>query len=124
MASGLQLPAQPGPTQPAGSSPSPSPTNPAPTATTTQSATPTAVGNAPSPSPTAQVSLKVGNTGGEGVYLRQSPRMDDKLRPWPDNTPMVVIGPRVEGDGHMWEKVRAPDGSEGYIPAEFLIGEP
>ena len=66
------------------------------------------------------VHLKVGNTGGDGVFLRRSPRMDDKIRPWMDGTAMVVIGPTVTGDGHTWQHVRAPDGSEGYVPSEYL----
>ena len=37
---------------------------------------------------------------------------------------MIVIGPREIGDGHVWEKVRAPDGTEGYIPSEYLVGIP
>ncbi|HZK66356.1 MAG TPA: hypothetical protein VFD42_02260, partial [Chloroflexota bacterium] len=78
----------------------------------------------PSPMPTGQAGLRVGNTGGEGVWLRRTPNLDDKIRPWMDGTPMVVTGPRVMGDGRIWEKVRAPDGVEGYIPAEYLVGGP
>ena len=67
------------------------------------------------------VALKVGNTDGEGVYIRRTPRMDDRIRPWRDGTPMVVIGPVVVGDGQTWNHVRAPDGTEGYIPAQYLV---
>lgn len=81
-------------------------------------------GATPSPPSVRESRLQVGNTGGEGVYLRRTPRMDDRLQPWPENSPMVVIGPREIGDGHVWEKVRAPDGTEGYIPSEYLVGIP
>lgn len=66
--------------------------------------------------------MRVGNTDGQGVYLRRTPRIDDKIRPWMDNTPMVVVGPAESGDGTNWLRVRAPDGTEGYIPAEYLVG--
>ena len=122
----LQPPVQP--TQGVSGSPSPIPSPVAP-ATVSPAAEPTQTSRVtPQPtstvSPTNQASFMVGNTGGEGVYMRATPRMDDKLKPWPDNTPMVIIGPREVGDDHMWEHVRAPDGSEGYIPAEYLVGTP
>lgn len=123
-ASGLQSPPQ---AQLHESGPIPMPTPGVPPSTQTPVApspgTPVASQNTPTVA-TAEATLFVGNTGGEGVYLRATPRMDDTLSPWPENTPMVVIGSRVEGDGHMWERVRAPDGSEGYIPAEYLVGRP
>lgn len=107
--------------------PTATPEPPAPTATPGRTEvpmpTPTRDGlPTPGPSPTGQAALRVGNTGGEGVWLRRTPNLDDKIRPWMDGTPMVVIGPRVVGDGRMWEKVRAPDGVEGYIPPEYLVG--
>lgn len=124
VAPGIQPPAQAMPAQSGESSSIPG--APAPTQTLTAQPQGTTVPppTAPTASATAEATLFVGNTGGEGVYLRATPRMDDLLRPWPENTPMVVISPRIEGDGHMWERVRAPDGSEGYIPAEYLVGHP
>lgn len=47
--------------------------------------------------------------------------MEDKIRPWPENTPMVVVGSPETGEGRLWQRVRAPDGAEGYVPAEFLV---
>lgn len=66
--------------------------------------------------------MRVGNTDGQGVYLRRTPRMDDTIRPWVDGTPMVVLGPPETGEGHSWLRVRAPDGTEGYIPVQYLVG--
>ena len=101
----------------------------APTGTPVASPSPTAT-PAPSPSPTPTQAnapatgqtLRVGNTDGQGVFLRRTPQMNDKVRPWLDGTPMVVVGPSVAGDGHTWQHVRAPDGTEGYIPSEYLVG--
>lgn len=72
---------------------------------------------------TPQVML-VGNTGGLGVFVRRTPHPEDKLQAWQDGTKMEVIGPSVESEGKRWYKVRAPDGAEGYIPAEFLVNAP
>ncbi len=71
--------------------------------------------------PTPTAILKVGNTDGQGVYLRKTPQMSDKIRPWLDGTAMTILGPQVTGDGHNWQHVRAPDGVEGYVPAEYLV---
>ena len=93
-----------------------------PTPEPAATATPTI---APTPDPAAnsgdQMILRVGNTDGEGVYQRRTPRMEDKIRPWRDGTPMVIVGPAEVGDGQTWNHVRAPDGTEGYIPVQYLI---
>ncbi|MGE5617877.1 MAG: hypothetical protein ACM3US_01320 [Sphingomonadaceae bacterium] len=68
--------------------------------------------------------MAVGNTDGQGVYLRRTPRMDDRLKAWRDGSRMEVTGGIVEGDGRDWRKVRAPDGAEGYIPVEYLLPIP
>ncbi len=99
-------------------------------AATTATPAPTATVAPPTPSPTvAQANaavteqlLKVGNTDGQGVFLRRTPQMSDKVRVWLDNTPLVVVGPPVAGDGHTWQHVRAPDGTEGYVPSEYAVG--
>lgn len=121
---------QPAPTaeptgpQPTAAQPSATP-QPAPTRTAVAvrpASSPTAVPAAtPGPTAQSQATLRVGNTDGQGVFLRRTPRMDDKIRVWRDNTPMVVIGPAVDADGHSWQHVRAPDGTEGYIPSEWLV---
>jgi hypothetical protein len=121
---GLQPPTSALPAQPGGSEASPTPAPGAPTQTPVTPSQGTPGAATATPAAATDATLYVGNTGGEGVYIRATPRMDDTLRPWADNTPMVVIGPRIEGDGHMWERVRAPDGSEGYIPSEYLVGRP
>ena len=50
----------------------------------------------PTPEATATVAtlqyVRVANTGGIGVYLRNNPRMSDKSVPWPDGTRLEIIG--------------------------------
>ncbi len=81
---------------------------------------PTAVPTATAAPVTPQLMI-VGNTDGQGVYLRRTPSLDDKLKAWRDGSRMEVMGKNVEGDGHKWMKVRAPDGTEGFIPEEYLV---
>jgi len=69
--------------------------------------------------PTAEV-FRVANTNGQGVYMRRTPNMDDRVRAYPDGTEMNVIGDDVEAGGIQWRHVRAPDGITGYVPAEYV----
>lgn len=120
----------------------------APTPLPTSAVTPTAVPSAsrastptriaqPTPVATATVSvlagatrvisrttngqtLYVANTDGLGVYLRQAPGSNDKLKVWPDDTPMVVVGPSQPVGGSTWQNVRDPDGDVGWIPSPYL----
>ncbi len=98
----------------------PSPTAtaaPRPAPTTTQAVVrPTAT-----PVPDRPQTMIVGNTEGQGVFLRRTPNMNDRLRAWMDGARMEIIGPSVESDGLRWAKVRAPDGAEGYIPEQYLV---
>ena len=115
--------------------PRPRPTSPRPPETSqplpalpiSPTATPQ-LGSAPAvPSPPAgatavvQPVMKVGNTDRMGVYIRRTPNMNDKIRPWTDGTPMVVLGKPETIDGISWTKVRAPDGTEGYVPSQYLV---
>ena len=67
--------------------------------------------------------MYVGNTDGEGVYLRNSPAMDDKNKAYPDGTALTIIGDDVTGDGQTWKHVKAPDGTEGYVPAQYTTDQ-
>ena len=75
------------------------------------------------PVTTADV-VYVGNTGGLGVFLRRTPQAADRLKAYPDNTRLVVIGPDVGAEGRTWRHVRTPDGVEGYVPAQYTSGQP
>lgn len=73
------------------------------------------------PTPSSSTTMVVGNTGGMGVYLRRTPIMADRLRAWADNTTMQVLETGITSEGRQWTKVRAPDGTEGYVPAQYLV---
>jgi hypothetical protein len=66
----------------------------------------------------------VGNTDREGVYIRKTPVMADKLQAYPDGTELTIIGDDVDGDGQHWKNVRTPDGLEGYVPAIYTTDAP
>lgn len=87
---------------------------------------PTPVRQVPTPTPVPDKPkvMVVANTDGIGVYLRRSPKLDDRLRPWVEGTRFEVSGDPVEADGVQWLKVKAPDGVEGFIPARFLVAAP
>jgi hypothetical protein len=90
--------------------------SPAATATTAAPA-----GPAPS---TAARTFIVANTGGEGVYLRRTPRLADRDTAYADGTRLVAIGDDVTGEGLSWRHVRAPDGKTGYVPAQYTTEAP
>ena len=119
-----------------GSAPAATPTTAAPTSAPTvaatetraAAATPTAT-TAPKPTSTPEAGpatqkVYVGNTDGEGVYLRKTPNMDDKLTAYPDGTELSIIGDNVDGGGQTWKHVKAPDGTEGYVPAMYTTDTP
>ncbi len=75
------------------------------------------------PASTADV-VYVGNTGGLGVYVRRTTQADDRIKAYPDNTRLVILGPDVGAEDRIWRHVRAPDGVEGYVPAQYTSGQP
>jgi hypothetical protein len=87
-------------------SPSPSPPSPKPTATTVVASANT---------------VWVGNTDGQGVFVRKTPVMADRVRAYPDATPLTVVGDDVDGDGQHWKHVKTPDGLEGYVPSIYTV---
>ena len=66
----------------------------------------------------------VTNTGGDGVYLRRTPQYGDKMAAWPERTALEEIGPERTVNGVLWRQVRAPDASEGYVPAQYTVEVP
>lgn len=76
-------------------------------------------GNAQATSTTTPRRFTVANTGGEGVYLRRTPRLADRDIAYPDGTALVAIDDDVNGEGLLWHHVRTPDGKSGYIPAQY-----
>jgi hypothetical protein len=87
--------------------------------------TPTAVPQstvAPTPTvPATPRTVWVGNTDGQGVFVRRTPTLPDKLQAYPDGTPLTIIGADVDGDGQRWHHIRALDGVEGYVPVMYTV---
>lgn len=83
--------------------------------------TPTPLPITPTPAVTRFV---VGNTGGDGVWLRRTPRLDDPFVAWHDGTLMEVVGEDAEGDGVTFKQVRDPRGNVGYVPSQYLLPAP
>jgi hypothetical protein len=123
-----------------GSSPTSAPAAPAPTVAPTVARAPASAvpSAAPSPSPspppaaapaTAAPAARaqtvyVGNTDNQGVYVRRTPAMADRVRAYPDKTALAVIGDDVDAEGQKWKHIRTPDGLEGYVPAMYTVDTP
>lgn len=75
-------------------------------------------------SPTPTEWLRVARTDGEGVYLRRTTRMADRLEAWPEGTPLQVVGRDAEAEGLLWKKVMDPDGRIGWVPAQYVVPSP
>jgi len=63
----------------------------------------------------------VANTDGQGVYVRKTPRMDDKLTAWPEGTRLRRVGAEVEGEGRLWVQVADPAGQVGWVPEDYVV---
>jgi hypothetical protein len=63
----------------------------------------------------------VGDTDGQGVYVRKTPVMADRLKPYADGTALTVVGDDVDGDGQHWKHIKTPDGAEGYVPSIYTV---
>jgi hypothetical protein len=95
----------------------------APTMTTVQPSAPSGGATAVPTALGGTKTVKIANTNGDGVFLRKTPHLNDKLLPWPDNTVLKVLGPTVESDGIKWYYVEDPRNNKGYIPAQYIIEE-
>ena len=96
--------------------------SPVPTKPAAVAASPSPVAKPTATSAPAELTMVwVGNTDGEGVYLRETPSMDDRLRAYPDKTPLEIIDVDVDAEGQTWHHVRAPDGLEGYVPVMYTV---
>jgi len=90
---------------------------------TTQPPPPTATATAvPSPTTPPAVFMRVGNTDGDGVYIRPQPsKLAKGIIAHPDNTRLEIIGEDVQSEGQVWKKVRDDKGNEGWVPARYLV---
>ncbi|MCS6881022.1 MAG: SH3 domain-containing protein [Oscillochloridaceae bacterium] len=88
----------------------------------------------PYPSPMAETSVAapagrrfyiVSGTGGQGLFLRPDPSTAGApITTLPEGTRVEALGEEVPGGDYLWRKVRAPDGREGYVAADFLVEAP
>lgn len=101
------LPAAPRPETP---SPAPSPTAPP--------------NPAVSPTPTTVVLVVATNAGGGGAGLYRATTLDDPIQRLPIATQVTVVGADRQADGKTWKNVEAPDGTVGWMPAEYLVPLP
>jgi hypothetical protein len=76
--------------------------------------------SAPAP---AVGTVRVANTDGVGAYVRRSPSLADRLRPWPDNTLLKIVGPDTTAEGIDWKQVEDPAGNRGWIPSQYTRPE-
>jgi hypothetical protein len=65
--------------------------------------------------------VRVGNTGGQGVYVRRTPWLAVHVRAWPDGTPLAAYGSETDAAGEEWTYVRDPAGNPGWVPARYLV---
>lgn len=79
----------------------------------------------PPPTPAVAQRFVVTGTAGQGLFLRPAPSTDGApLTTLPDGTVVEQIGSDVAGGDRVWRQVRAPDGQEGYVAADFLTSAP
>jgi hypothetical protein len=65
--------------------------------------------------------VRIANTDGQGVFLRASRNPEDRVKAYAERTVMTVLGPSETDGGRTWVPVRAPDGLEGWVPAEYTV---
>jgi hypothetical protein len=70
--------------------------------------------------PAIRGDFRVVKTNGEGVYIRRTPRLTDRVVAWPENTAMANLGEVVASEGIDWTRVRDPSGNVGWIPTHYL----
>ena len=79
----------------------------------------------PPPSPAAPQRFVVTGTGGQGPSPPPPPPpAGAPLPPPPDGPGIEQIGEDGAGGDRLWRQVRAPDGQEGYVAADFLAPAP
>ena len=74
----------------------------------------------PAPPRDQPQTLVVAHTDGAGARLRTAPATGSVARLLSDGTAVVVIGSEMQVGGTAWAQVRAPDGTPGWMAADFL----
>ncbi len=70
--------------------------------------------------PPAAARLVVSDVGAEGLSLRRSPGVGERLKVWREGSEMADLGETAEYDGKIWKRVRDPDGNVGWMAGELL----
>lgn len=88
-------------------------------------ATAPAGGGAPTAAPGVGTTkgFVVSGTQGEGLILRATPG-GSEISVLPEGTRVDQIGPDQDANGMTWHNVRAPDGAEGWVAAQFTTPAP
>jgi hypothetical protein len=73
-------------------------------------------------SPTAPGTLKVTNTGGQGLMMRREPG-GAPLVTLPEGAIVSPLGEEQEAAGRAWRQVQDGTGREGWVAAEFLTAD-
>lgn len=66
----------------------------------------------------------VANTDGDGVFLRRTPQSGERLGAYAEQTRLEEVGTELTVGGINWRHVRTPDGSEGFVPAQYTVQVP
>lgn len=72
----------------------------------------------PGASPTPRPLVVTGS--GSGLFLRVEPGRGEIVRSYPDGTTVTPLGQERTVEGRRWLRVRATDGREGWMAAEYL----
>jgi hypothetical protein len=68
--------------------------------------------------------VRVANTDGSGVSLRDKPSLAGKrLTVVPEGTRMQIVSADVQADGHTWRNVKTPGGAAGWVAGEYVKNE-
>jgi polysaccharide biosynthesis protein PslG len=73
------------------------------------------------PPPAASERLRVAGTDGTGVNLRTAPSLSaSRIKTVPEGATLIALGSPRDSEGRSWRNVREPDGSEGWVAAEYV----
>jgi hypothetical protein len=65
--------------------------------------------------------MRVVNTEGEGVTLRDQPGTGERIKVWPEGTELTSLGETQQAANRLWTRVRDPEGTVGWVASEFLL---
>jgi hypothetical protein len=84
-----------------------------------QTATPT---TEPSATPTPRINAVIGNTGFQGVNVREEPGLSGAiLSKLTNGTEVLLLDGSIEVDGYVWQQIEFGTGQPGWVAEDFLI---